>query len=533
MELGHSRIRRLLNKVLRRLKEPLAVYSTRPMAVFYTGSVMGNFRRIRLAMRKASSYMLLRYLTAVIVLFLVIPMVTQAAEMEDSVLGVAEKWTGDFDDMTERRLIRVLVVYNKMMFFLDRCQQRGSTHDLFMEFEKFVNERLKTGTLKTKVIFIPVSRDRLLPALVEGKGDIAAANLTITAARLKTVDFSDPLLTGVKEIVVTGSSAPKLSSLDELAGREVHVRTSSSYYDSLLHLNTAFEKEGKKPVKIVAVSELFEDSDLLEMVNAGLIPAVIVDSHKAKFWKEIFEKINLHPDIAVNTGGEIAWAFRKRSPKLKEMINEFVKGHRKGTRMGNILLTRYLKENKWARNAITPEELKKFLGTVDLFRKYADQYGFDFLMTTALAYQESTLDHSKRSQVGAVGIMQLLPNTASDKNVGIPDVENLESNIHAGTKYLRFLRNRYFNDPKIDELNQTLFSFAAYNAGPAKVAKLRKEAAETAFDPNIWFNNVEVVAAKRIGRETVQYVSNIYKYYTAYKLVNKKEQAVRKAKSGG
>jgi len=368
---------------------------------------------------------------------------------------------------------------------------------------------------------------------VEGKGDIAAANLTITAARLKTVDFSDPLLTGVKEIVVTGSSAPKLSSLDELAGREVHVRTSSSYYDSLLHLNTAFEKEGKKPVKIVAVSELFEDSDLLEMVNAGLIPAVIVDSHKAKFWKEIFEKINLHPDIAVNTGGEIAWAFRKRSPKLKEMINEFVKGHRKGTRMGNILLTRYLKENKWARNAITPEELKKFLGTVDLFRKYADQYGFDFLMTTALAYQESTLDHSKRSQVGAVGIMQLLPNTASDKNVGIPDVENLESNIHAGTKYLRFLRNRYFNDPKIDELNQTLFSFAAYNAGPAKVAKLRKEAAETAFDPNIWFNNVEVVAAKRIGRETVQYVSNIYKYYTAYKLVNKKEQAVRKAKSGG
>ena len=269
------------------------------------------------------------------------------------------------------------------------------------------------------------------------------------------------------------------------------------------------------------------------MVNAGLIPAVIVDSHKAKFWKEIFEKINLHPDIAVNTGGEIAWAFRKRSPKLKEMINEFVKGHRKGTRMGNILLTRYLKENKWARNAITPEELKKFLGTVDLFRKYADQYGFDFLMTTALAYQESTLDHSKRSQVGAVGIMQLLPNTASDKNVGIPDVENLESNIHAGTKYLRFLRNRYFNDPKIDELNQTLFSFAAYNAGPAKVAKLRKEAAETAFDPNIWFNNVEVVAAKRIGRETVQYVSNIYKYYTAYKLVNKKEQAVRKAKSGG
>jgi len=533
MEPIHFRIRRQLNKALRRSKEPLPVYSARPMAVFCTGSVMGNLLRSQLFMRKASSSMLLRYLAAVMFLVLVIPMVTPAAELEDSVLGVSEKWTGDFDDMTERRLIRVLVVYNKMMFFFDRGQLRGATHDGFMEFEKFVNERLKTGTLKTKVLFIPVSRDRLLPALVEGKGDIAAANLTITAARLKTIDFSDPFLTGVKEIVVTGSSAPKLSSLDELSGREVHVLTSSSYYESLLRLNTVFEKEGKKPVKIVAASELLEDSDLLEMVNAGLIPTVIVDNHKAEFWKGIFEKINLHPDIAVNTGGEIAWAFRKGSPKLKEMINEFVKGHRKGSLMGNILLTRYLKENKWARNAINPEEIKKFRETADLFKKYADQYGFDYLMTAALAYQESTLDHSKRSQVGAVGIMQVLPATAADKNVGIPDVDNLESNIHAGTKYLRFLRSRYFNDPEIDELNQTLFSFAAYNAGPAKVARLRKEAAEMGFDPNVWFNNVEVAAAKRIGRETVQYVGNIYKYYTAYKLIKKKAQAVEKAKSGG
>ena len=482
-------------------------------------------------------------LTAIIVFVLFMPMVSSAAEledsipgvaeMEDSVLGVAEKWTGDFDGMAERRVVRVLVVYNKIMFFFDRGRLRGGHYDLFMEFEKFVNERLKTGTLKINVVFIPVSRDRLLPALLEGNGDIAAANLTITAARLKTIDFSHPLRTGVKEIVVTGSPAPKLSSLDELAGREVHVRTSSSYYDSLLRLNTAFEKEGKKPVKIIAASELLEDSDLLEMVNAGIIPAVIVDDQKAEFWKNVFENISLHPDIAVDTGGQVAWAFRKGSPKLEEMINEFVKGNRKGSLMGNILLTRYLKENEWARNAIDAEELRKFRGTADLFKKYADQYGFDYLMTAALAYQESTLDHSKRSQAGAVGIMQLLPSTAADKNVGIPDVENLESNIHAGTKYLRFLRDRYFNDPEISELNQTLFSFAAYNAGPARVAKLREEAVEMAFNPNVWFNNVEVVAAKRIGRETVQYVSNIYKYYTAYKLIKRKAQAAEKAKRGG
>ena len=474
----------------------------------------------------------LRY-AAVMILILAMPVVPQADVLEDLVPGVTEKWTGDFDGMTERRMIRVLVVHNKMSFFLDKGQQRGASHDIFIEFEKFVNDWLKAGTLKTKVVFIPVRRDRLLPALLEGKGDIAASNLTVTKERLKMVDFSTPLITGIKEIVITGSSVPKISSLNELAGKEVHVRRSSSYYDSLGRLNMAFEKEGKEPVRVVAASELLEDSDLLEMVNAGLIPTVIVDSHKAEFWQEIFGQIRAYPDIAINTGGEIGWAFRKESPKLEGIVNEFVKANKKGTLMGNILLKRYLKDNKWARNAVDPEEMKKFDETVDLFRKYAGEYGFDFLMTAALAYQESTLDQSKRSHVGAVGIMQLLPTTAADKNVAIPDIENLESNIHAGTKYLRFLRDRYFSDPEMNRLNQALFSFAAYNAGPAKVTRLRKEASELGLDPNVWFNSVEIVAASRIGRETVQYVSNIFKYYTAYKIVSEREQAASQAKSGG
>jgi membrane-bound lytic murein transglycosylase MltF len=471
------------------------------------------------------------FLTACCVFALLGPAVPSARAGEEFDPGLEEKWTGDLDGMIKRRTIRALVTYNKMMFFIDRGRQRGATHDAFVGFEEFLNKKLGTGTLKVRVVFIPVARDRLLPALMEGLGDIAAANLTITPERLKKVDFGDPFLTGASEIVVTGPDGPKISGLDDLAGQEVHVRKSSSYYESLLRLNESFEKNGKKPVKLVPADEFLEDSDLLEMVNAALIPAVVVDSHKAEFWGDIFDKITLHPAASVNTGGEIAWAFRKGSPKLKAMVNEFVKGHKKGTLMGNIILKRYLKENKWARNATSPEELEKFNRTVGIFRKYADQYGFDYLMTGALAYQESTLDHSKRSKAGAVGIMQVLPSTAADKNVGIPDVENLEGNIHAGTKYLRFIRNRYFNDPAIDRLNQTLFAFASYNAGPAKVARLRKEAKEMGLDPNVWFNNVEEVAAKRIGRETVQYVSNIYKYYIAYKLIFERTKAKEKAKN--
>ncbi|MDX2481966.1 MAG: lytic transglycosylase F [Desulfuromusa sp.] len=471
------------------------------------------------------------FLAAGLVFALLGPAVPQARAGDEFAPGLEDKWTGDFNGMVKRRTIRVLVSYNKMMFFFDKGRNRGATHDAFVGFEEFLNKKLKMRTLKVKIIFIPVTRDRLLPALLEGLGDIAAGNLTITQERLEKVDFSAPFLTGVSEIIVTGPAGPKIMGLGDLAGKEVYVRKSSSYYASLLRINESFKNDNKEPINVVPADELLEDSDLLEMVNAGLIPAIVVDNHKAEFWGEIFDKITLHPGISVNTGGEIAWAFRKGSPELKSVVNQFVKGNKKGTAMGNIILKRYLKENKWARNATSPEELKKFNQTVNIFKKYAEQYGFDFLMTGALAYQESTLDHKKRSKVGAVGIMQVLPTTAADKNVGIPDVENLESNIHAGTKYLRFIRNRYFNDSAINGLNQTLFAFASYNAGPAKVAKLRKEAKKIGLDPNVWFNNVEEVAAKRIGRETVQYVSNIYKYYIAYRLTFERGKAKEKAKT--
>ena len=442
-----------------------------------------------------------------------------AGELEERLGDLhLKQWAGDFDGMVERKILRVLVVHNKMLYFLDQGRLRGVNVDLFNEFEKYINKKLKTGTVKIKVVFLPVQRGQLFTALAEGRGDIAASNLTITGSRKEVVDFSTPLLTGVKEILVTGPNLPVMKSIEDLAGQELHLRKSSSYYQHVVELNKTFKKKGLAPIRVVAASEFMEDSDLLEMVNAGLIPMIIVDDHKARFWGQIFEKVTLYPDIAVNTGGEIAWAFRKNSPQLAAVVNEFLQTVKKGTLLGNILFKRYLKENKWARNSLSPEEIKKFQVVVDLFKTYSDRYGFDYLMTAALAYQESRLDHNQRSHVGAVGIMQLLPTTAADKNVGIPDIKELEKNIHAGHKYLRFLQDRYFNDPQINTLNRYLFSFAAYNAGPAKVNRLRKEAKENGLDPNIWFQNVEMIAAKRIGRETVQYVSNIYKYYISYKL---------------
>jgi len=477
-------------------------------------------------------------LAAIIALTVAVPLMASAAETDsapEEAMLENKPWIGDFNEMAEKRQIRVLVAFSKTFYFLDRGRQRGISYDLLKEFEKFVNKKLKTKTLKVNVVFIPVRRDELIPGLTKGLGDMAVANLTITPERLKHVDFSNPLLTGVKELLVTGPAAPPVAGVDDLAGQEIHVRKSSSYYESLARLNEAFKKAGKSQMELVPAEETFEDEDLLELVNASLIPMIVMDSHKAQFWTQIFDKIQVNNDIAVRTGGEIAWAFRKKSPQLKAIVNEFVKGNKKGSLMGNMLLKRYLKSTKYVKNSLSAEELQKFQQMVELFKRYAAQYDFDYLMMAAQAYQESGLDQGRKSHVGAVGVMQVLPTTASDRNVNVAEIEKLENNIHAGIKYMRFIVNRYYQDESIDDLNKMLFAFASYNAGPAKVRRLRKKTAAMGLNPNVWFNNVEIAASKVIGRETVQYVSNIYKYYIAYRMVTEqreKKQKLMKEKSG-
>jgi membrane-bound lytic murein transglycosylase MltF len=425
---------------------------------------------------------------ATLSLFAISPALADDPVTDERVMLPDELWLGDFDGMVERRMIRVLIPFSKMLYFLDGADQRGISYEIVQQMDKWLNEKLGTGHLKLNLVLIPTPRDRLIPGLLEGRGDIAMGNLTITPERQEQVDFSAPLLTGVSEILITGPGSPPLASVDDLSGREVYARKSSSYYTSLVRLNKKLEAAGKAPVRITPADESLEDDDLIEMVSAGILPAIVVDDHKANFWAQIFEDIVLHPEVAVNSGGSIGWAFRKDSPKLAAELNAFAKTIKKGSLMGNILFKRYLKNTSWARKVMTRRDRARFEETIAFFRQYAAQYGFDWLMVAALyaaqygfdwlmvaalAYQESRLDQSMRSHVGAIGVMQLMPSTASDPKVGIPDIEKTENNIHAGVKYLRFLKDRYFSDEALDPLDRTLFTFAAYNAGPARTSGSR------------------------------------------------------------
>jgi membrane-bound lytic murein transglycosylase MltF len=432
-------------------------------------------------------------------------------------LELAEQtWAGDLDGMLQRRRIRVLTPYSRTHYFLDNGVPRGVVHDAMLKFEEHVNARYKTGALQVHVVFIPTSRDELLPALVEGRGDIAAAGLTITPEREKLVDFTRPSITDVKEIAVTGPGAPGLARVEDLAGKEVFVRASSSYHESLLALNQRFRREGRPEVKLVPAPEQLEDEDLLEMVNAGLVKTVIVDDYIASFWKQVLPDLVLHPEVAVRTGGRIAPAIRKGSPKLRAELDAALAKHGLRTAFGNLTFQRYLKSTKYVKNATADEDMKRFLQVVALFRKYGDQYELDWLLMAAQGYQESRLDQSMRSPVGAIGVMQVMP--ATGKELAVGDIRKIEPNIHAGVKYVRSVIDRYYANEPMSDLDKGLFAFASYNAGPGRVRQLRQEAERRGLDPNRWFNHVERVAAERIGRETVTYVANIYKYYVAYKL---------------
>ena len=436
---------------------------------------------------------------------------------------------GDLDEMVKRRNIRALVILNPIGFFYDKGQPRGVMFEALEEFQKFANQKLKTGKLQVRVTFLPMRIDKIEAALTEGIGDMIAYGVVVTPDREKRVAFSTPIVTDVTQIIVTGSNFGAISTMADLGGKEVYANPLSTYYENLQQTNETLQKAGKTPIVIKAADKNLMDDDLVQMVNAGLIPATVTTKQRAALWSQVLDHIQPHPDLVIASGGQLAWVMRKTNPQLKQLVDEFVASHTVGTSFGSTLLRRYLQNTKWVKNSTSAEDMKKFQTNLALFKKYAGEYSFDYLMIAAQGYQESLLDQSKKNPSGAVGIMQVIPKYAAASPINVSDVDTIDGNIHAGVKMLRNIADTYFNDPKIDPLDKTLFVFASYNAGPNRIAKLRKEATGMGLDPNVWFNNVELVAAKDIGQETVTYVANIYKYYVSYKLAMEQRDLRQKA----
>ena len=359
---------------------------------------------------------------------------------------------------------------------------------------------------------------------------ILAASLTVTPEREALVDFTEPWQENASEFLVTGPAAPEMQSLDGLAGQEVWVRRSSSYFESLTSLNERFQAKGLKPARSREADENLEGEDILEMVSAGIMPMTVLDDYRAAVWAKVLPGLRVRADMPVAQGRHMAPAVRKNCPQLKELLSRCVVAQRHGATPAR-LSKAYFRTTDYLRNPTASEDMRRFNQAVGFFQRYGDQYDLDYLLIAAQGYQESHLDQAARSPRGAVGVMQLLPSTAAGAPVNIPDITKIDRNIEAGVKYHRHLSDTWFNDPVIPAQDRMLLAFAAYNAGPGNVLKMRKLAKDMGFDPNRWFANVEVAAGRVTGQETVRYVSNIFKYYVAYKLVMERKAEIEEAKA--
>lgn len=443
-----------------------------------------------------------------------------------SVALTNEKRTTDLDGMVEQRIIRVGIPYSRSLYFLDHGRERGMAAELAREFERWLNarERRKLGGRPISVVIIPTTRDQLLPRLLDGRLDIVGGNLTATPDRRELADFivateGSP----VSEIIVTGPDAPPLASIDDLSGKTVHARRGTSYYRNLTRLNARLRALRRPPVDIVALPEALEDEDKLEMVNAGVLQIVVVDDWLAKAWAPLLPNVVVREDLVLRAGGRTGWAIRKDSPQLAALLGQFYEQGVKPVGLLPVLRGQLNTRIRQLTNNAARGERDRFEQMIVHFRKYGGEYRLDPLMLAAQGYQESRLRQETRSRVGAVGVMQVMPATGRSLRVG--DITQVEPNIHAGTKYMDQLMTRYFQDADFDELNRTLFAFAAYNAGPGNIARMRRIAGERGLDPDQWFNNVELVTADLIGMETTTYVRNILKYYVSYSLIEQTRQA--------
>jgi len=432
-------------------------------------------------------------------------------ELPPLVLRVTQPDTSDWPEIERRGLLRVLVARDRTNFFVAEGRLRGMEYELVHEFEKSLVRTPGGARPQVDVAYIPVAFDQLLPALAAGKGDVAAGGLTVTAEREQLVAFTEPYLTGVSQVIVAHRDAPPLSTIEQLSGQLVVVAPGTSYVAGLERLNEHLAANGLAPVRVETLGRGLATEDMLELVHCGAFAYTVADQHVAALWSGVLDGLRVYPELQLATGDRIAWAVRRENLALKAVLDEFLVAHRKGTATGNILFKRYFQGTAWIRDP-EPDLRSGRLGPIlEPLQQLSAQYGFDWRLIAAQAYQESRLDPAARSRAGAIGLMQLLPATAKD--MGFDDVSDPVDNLHAGIRYMAWLRDTYFSDPAVPEAARVDFALAAYNAGPGRVRRWRREAPEAGVDPDRWFGQVENLALENVGIEPVRYVANINKYY--------------------
>ncbi len=438
---------------------------------------------------------------------------------------VADRYPASLETILERRSLRVLTSRNAFDFFLHDGRRGGYQYEMARAFVDFLNERYSDergeGALPIHFELIPVHDDQLIPLLLEGAADLIAARLTITPERASRVRFSEPYRT-VDELLVTHDRTPRIESIEGLAGQRVVVRQSSSYAESLAELDRELVAAGLDPIEIEFVDERLETERILELVAARRFPYTVADSMVAELAVGIHPQLRIVEVEPLRRGGRLAWATHPSAAALTKEMNAFLARYEEGSLLGNMAVRKYF-EAESAFVAPFAEGNRGISEYDHLFRANSERFDLDWRLVAAMAYQESRFDPLASNRSGAVGLLQIKPETAREPYIDIPQVEgigNVNENVRAGLKYLTWIKERYFDSkPEMRERDRLRMALAAYNAGPRTLIRARRRAEQLGLDPNRWFRNVELALLDMRKTEPVVYVSEINQRYLAYLLL--------------
>lgn len=437
---------------------------------------------------------------------------------------MAKRYPATLASVIEKRFLRVLTSRNGFDYFLHDGRRGGYQYEMVHAFTRFLNERHLEGdaTLPIQFELIPVDDDQLIPLLLDGAGDLIAARLTITPRRATRVAFSRPYRR-VDERLVAHDRSPRVESLEDLSGRQVAVRASSSFAESLARLSARLREAGRAPVDVVFVDEDLETERILALVAARRFEYSVADALVAELATEIHPTLRVPENLALRTDGELAWATIPSAGALLEEMNAFLPTFRQGTLRGNLALRRYFEAERGALQRLSEGEAgePKHVSDFDeLFRTHAAAFDLDWRLVAAMAYQESRFDPRAKNRWGAVGLMQIKPKTAAEPYVDLPEIEGVENasnNVRAALKYLDWIKRRYFDaEPGLRERDRLRMALAAYNAGPRTILRARARARKRGLDPDRWFRNVELALLEMRRSEPVRYVSEINQRYLSY-----------------
>jgi membrane-bound lytic murein transglycosylase F len=425
-----------------------------------------------------------------------------------------DRSVGDLGAIRARGALRVLTCNTPLTYYLHRGQRYG------FDFEV---ARLAAEALGVQLeMIVAPTRDLLVPWLREGRGDVIAAALEVSDERSKLVTFSAPYLR-YDEVVVRAVHGPRLAKLGDLRGQRLAVRAGSGAHELLASLLPVHG-----PFEVVPIAKGEQTSETVSRVARGDVHFAVLEGHELQVELSFRSDVEAAYVLPSKTDGAIAFAVRPDSVQLLAALNELVKRTPESHEF-QLIRRRYFEGRAVAatdRDALQDASRTRLSAYDGLIRMYSREYGLDWRLMAAQAFQESGFDPSMQSWSGALGLFQVLPITG--RSLGFSRLDEAAQGVHAGILAVRHLLREL--DAGISQEQRMRLALAAYAVGIGHVRDAQRVAAELGLDPHKWSGNVEKAMLlleepthyRRAshgycrGRDAVRYVNEIQRRYEAH-----------------